>query len=141
MVKSKNESVLDLLISQRDENEYAKVESRMGIAVKIAKALKRKGMTQKELAEKLGKRPSEISKWLTGNHNFTHDTLFDIQTVLNIRLLDYEMENINEIVEIKPIEIKYKDNMNVTVCANMRIEIDKQIPYKHSKNNNRFYLS
>lgn len=88
MVKSKNESVLDLLISQRDENEYAKVESRMGIAVKIAKALKRKGMTQKELAEKLGKRPSEISKWLTGNHNFTHDTLFDIQTVLNIRLLD-----------------------------------------------------
>ena len=49
MVKSKNESVLDLLISQRDENEYAKVESRMGIAVKIAKALKRKGMTQKEL--------------------------------------------------------------------------------------------
>lgn len=81
MVKSKNESVLDLLISQRDENEYAKVESRMGIAVKIAKALERKGMTQKELAEKLGKRPSEISEWLTGNHNFTDDTLFLRQVI------------------------------------------------------------
>lgn len=81
MVESKNESVLDLLISQGDENEYAKVESRMGIAVKIANALKRKGMTQKELAEKLGKRPSEISEWLTGNHNFTHDTLFLRQVI------------------------------------------------------------
>lgn len=81
MVESKNESVLDLLISQRDENEYAKVESRMGITVKIAKALERKGMTQKELAEKLGKRPSEISKWLTGNHNFTDDTLFLRQVI------------------------------------------------------------
>ncbi len=81
MVKSKNESVLDLLISQRDENEYAEVEYRMGIAVKIAKALKRKGMTQKELAEKLGKRPSEISEWLTGNHNFTDDTLFLRQVI------------------------------------------------------------
>lgn len=81
MVESKNESVLDLLISQRDENEYAKVESRMGIAVKIAKALERKGMTQKELAEKLGKRPSEISEWLTGNHNFTDDTLFLRQVI------------------------------------------------------------
>ncbi|WP_300226747.1 helix-turn-helix transcriptional regulator [uncultured Bacteroides sp.] len=84
MVESKNESVLDLLISQRDENEYAKVESRMGIAVKIAKALERKGMTQKELAEKLGKRPSEISEWLTGNHNFTDDTLFLRQVIKSI---------------------------------------------------------
>lgn len=112
MVKSKNESVLDLLISQRDENEYAKVESRMGIAVKIAKALKRKGMTQKVLAEKLGKRPSEISKWLTGNHNFTHDTLFDIQTVLNIRLLDTEQKATDEIIRMEPVRMEYKDYKN-----------------------------
>ena len=112
MVKSKNESVLDLLISQRDENEYAKVESRMGIAVKIAKALKRKNMTQKELAEKLGKRPSEISKWLTGNHNFTHDTLFDVQNVLNIRLLDTELNPTDEIIRIAPVKMEYKEYKN-----------------------------
>ena len=84
----------------------------MGIAVKIAKALKRKGMTQKVLAEKLGKRPSEISKWLTGNHNFTHDTLFDIQTVLNIRLLDTEQKATDEIIRMEPVRMEYKDYKN-----------------------------
>lgn len=81
----------------------------MGIALKIAQALKNKGMNQKELADKLGKRPSEISKWLAGNHNFTHDTLFDIQTILDIRLLDTEMENTDDFIRIEPVRMEYKD--------------------------------
>lgn len=119
MSKAKKESVLDFLIAQRDENEYAKVVSRMGIALKIAQALKNKGMTQKELAEKPGKRPSEISKWLTGNHNFTHDTLFDIQTILNIRLLDAEMESVNEFIRIEPVRMEYKDKKSYVFPVSM----------------------
>ena len=52
------------------------------IAERIDSILKRKGMTQKELATKMGKRESEISKWLTGRHNFTTNTISRISSVL-----------------------------------------------------------
>ena len=41
------------------------------IVVRVHQLLKEKGITQKELAEQMGKTPSEISKWLSGEHNFT----------------------------------------------------------------------
>lgn len=40
-----------------------------------------------DLAKKFGKSPSEITKWLSGNHNFTVDTLIEIERVLDIKLL------------------------------------------------------
>ena len=52
------------------------------IADRIDCILKRKGMTQKELAAKMDKRESEISKWLTGRHNFTTNTISGISMAL-----------------------------------------------------------
>jgi ribosome-binding protein aMBF1 (putative translation factor) len=42
-----------------------------------------RNMSQKDLASKMGKRESEISRWLTGRHNFTTNTLADISLALN----------------------------------------------------------
>ena len=36
---------------------------------------KKKGLTKKEFADSIGKRPSEVTKWLSGQHNFTIRTL------------------------------------------------------------------
>lgn len=88
MSLSKKHAALESIVSMRDEREYAKVNSRMKLAVKIADALKEKNISQKKFAETLGKKPSEISKWLSGTHNFTHDTLVDIQSILGIELLN-----------------------------------------------------
>lgn len=52
------------------------------IADRIDVLLKRKGMTQRMLASQLGKNESEISKWLTGRHNFTTKTLARLSLVL-----------------------------------------------------------
>lgn len=59
-----------------------------GIAERISDALKEQGMTQKEFAEKLHKRESEVSKWLTGRHNFTVQTIAKIETALNRKIVD-----------------------------------------------------
>lgn len=83
-------NALDKIIAQRDEKEYQKVKSRMMIAAKIADAMKERGITQKQLAGMLGKKPSEISRLLTGNHNFSHDTLFEIQQAVGVKLLNAE---------------------------------------------------
>lgn len=37
--------------------------------------IKKKGMTKKEFADFIGKSPSEVTKWLSGQHNFTIRTL------------------------------------------------------------------
>ena len=75
MKTTKGNAFFDGLAASLDTKEYGRVKSRMCVAAKIADTLKRKGMTQKELARLLGKKPSEISRMLTGTMNLTHDTI------------------------------------------------------------------
>lgn len=64
-----------------------RVENRMFLAVKIADVLEKSKLKKKDLAKLLDKSPSEISKWLSGDHNFTIDTLSEIGSVLGVNLL------------------------------------------------------
>ena len=52
------------------------------IANKIDAILKKKGMTQKEFAKKMNKTEAEVSRWLSGTHNFTLKTIAKITAVL-----------------------------------------------------------
>lgn len=52
------------------------------ISERIHEILTKKGMTQKGLANILNKRESEVSKWLTGRHNFTVATIAKISKAL-----------------------------------------------------------
>ena len=83
---------LNELMDETDENEYKRTEKRMMLAARIDAAKRAKGWKNKDLAKVLGKKDSEISKWLSGTHNFTADTLSDLEEVLGIQLL-----NINSI--------------------------------------------
>lgn len=64
------------------EDTRAELEMSYAIADRIAEILKSKGLTQRDLAVMLGKRESEVSKWLTGRHNFTTNTIARIQLAL-----------------------------------------------------------
>lgn len=69
-------------LSKVSEKTRAEFNLSFEIADRIDAILKRKGMTQKDLANKMGKRESEISKWLTGRHNFTTNTIAGISSAL-----------------------------------------------------------
>ena len=60
------------------------------IAERLDATLREKGITQHELAIKLGKRDSEVSKWLTGRHNFTLSTIAKIETAIGRKLVKVE---------------------------------------------------
>jgi transcriptional regulator with XRE-family HTH domain len=45
------------------------------ISDRIDELMHERGLTKKQLADELGRRPSEITKWLSGQHNFTISTL------------------------------------------------------------------
>ena len=74
-------------LAQVSDRTRAEFNLSFEIADRIDAVLKHKGMSQKDLALKMGKRESEISKWLTGRHNFTTNTLADISLALNEQII------------------------------------------------------
>jgi transcriptional regulator with XRE-family HTH domain len=62
------------------------VRTRMQIAVNLDEALKAKGWKRTQLADALGVDNSLITKWLSGTHNSTTDTLVQLSMVLEVKL-------------------------------------------------------
>jgi ribosome-binding protein aMBF1 (putative translation factor) len=93
-------SLIDDLLDSIKPEEQEQTDCKMKLSAKIYAGLKAKGWKSLDLANALKlKSPSLVSKWLSGTHNFTVDTLADIQRALNIRLLDVElsvMQNIRD---------------------------------------------
>ncbi|NLH62523.1 MAG: helix-turn-helix transcriptional regulator [Ignavibacteriales bacterium] len=58
------------------------------LVVRINQLLREKNLSKKELAERMDKRPSEISKWLSGEHNFTLRSLAKLSAELGEPLLE-----------------------------------------------------
>lgn len=85
--RRKPSATLTKIMSSITEEDRRRTRDRMLIAVKIADALEAKKLSQKAFAELMSKSESEISEWLSGNRNFTVDTLSDISDCLGIRLL------------------------------------------------------
>jgi transcriptional regulator with XRE-family HTH domain len=84
--------------------DQAKTDAKMLIAAKIADAIEAKGWKHKDLLEALGKtNASVISKWLSGTHNFTVDTLVELEHALEIQILNLEEAHIR--METKTISI------------------------------------
>lgn len=57
-------------------------ETRLSFAIsnRLDALMKERGMNRKQLAEAIGKRPNEITRWLSGEHNFTIATLARLST-------------------------------------------------------------
>ncbi len=52
-------------------------ETRLSFAIsnRLDTLMHEKGLNKKQFAEALGKRPNEITRWLSGEHNFTIATI------------------------------------------------------------------
>ena len=94
MKSTTNDYFWDSFMSEVDEKEYKRAEKKMEVAALIYSTIQAKGMSQKEFAKLMGKKPSEISKWLSGTHNLTLDTISDIEDVLNIKIIQTEQDSL-----------------------------------------------
>ena len=96
---TKNTNLLDQLLDSVTPEEQHRTDNRMLIAAKLADALHEKNITQTQLAQMLGKHHSVITKWLSGTHNFTIDTLSDIENALGINLI--------QLIDNQPIIVEF----------------------------------
>jgi len=86
--KEKATGALARALKNRDQLALRQTENRMMLAAKIYDAMLARGMKQKDLAKAMGCTTSEISDWLSGDRNFTADTLSKFEVILNVRLFN-----------------------------------------------------
>jgi transcriptional regulator with XRE-family HTH domain len=68
------------------------VSRQMDFSVKVTDLIKLTGITQRGLAEKLGKKESFISRILSGNANPTLKTIVELELALGKDIIDFHME-------------------------------------------------
>ena len=74
-------------VSNVPEDVRLETDWSFAISDKIADALEEKGMTQKMFAKQIGKTETEVSRWLSGTHNFTLRTIAKISSVLGMNII------------------------------------------------------
>ncbi len=81
-----NSSKLQELLDEVTPLEMEQTKTKMLLAVRIEDFMRAKGWNKSQFAEKVGKNPSEITKWLSGTQNFTVDVLTEIASSLGVEL-------------------------------------------------------
>ncbi len=99
--------LIDDLLDSIDPVEQAKTDAKMLIAAKIADAMKAKGWRNNDLLKAVNKEnPSIITKWLSGTHNFTVDTLVELGNALDINLLNLSEPRAKVVIYYKSVSQK-----------------------------------
>ena len=91
----KTNKIMDEIRSSISPEMKMQMEMSVAIANRIYEILEARGMTQKDLAKRLGKTETEVSRWLSGTHNLTLATICKIFAALEtevVKVADYELE-------------------------------------------------
>jgi ribosome-binding protein aMBF1 (putative translation factor) len=111
------EQIKQMITPERREQSL----KRMLLAARIDDKLRERGLSNQEFAYMMGKKPSEISKWLSGTHNFTTETLWEIERVLHIQLVAGP---------VLPSREQELNEMKAFVAEEVMKAIDKYIAFK-----------
>lgn len=80
--------LFDRIVAETPPALKKQLDMSFAIADKLDATLKERGMTQKEFARMIGHTQAEVSRWLSGTHNFTLATLAKISVTLGVNLLE-----------------------------------------------------
>lgn len=133
---NKSSSILDKLESMSSAG-YKEVERRMCRAAQIADAMESQGLSKKQFADKMGKSPSQITKWLSGTHNFTDKTLNEISIALGVNLNCIEPTNKVYDIEVSSYsalsQYVQTGTCNIAVSRKLALTKSKWQPYSSNK--------
>lgn len=85
-------SILDQLLDERSLAETRKNKDKMFLAVRIADLIKERNLSKSAFAVLMDQKPSVVSKWLSGTHNYTLETLSEIAFKLGLSLAELMQE-------------------------------------------------
>jgi transcriptional regulator with XRE-family HTH domain len=88
------------------------VRKNLDISAQVYALLEQKGWSQKDFAQKLGKNESEVSKWLTGLHNITLQSIAKMEAVLEADIIVTPLEACEKYKTIEYITLTVSANSN-----------------------------
>ena len=68
-------SSFDNMLTSVPKDVQLEVDMEFAISNRINELMQKRGLSRLEFAQALGKRPCEVTKWLSGQHNFTIRTI------------------------------------------------------------------
>ena len=122
--------VLQRILDKTPKEVEIFVDKYADLVLRINQILREKGYTQKSLAEKLEKSPSEIHKWLNGDHNFTLRSIAKLEAELGEILLEVPVRK-----TITEFNSHYeKTTYTFTVFKNLTPRKEKVEDWKYATN-------
>lgn len=71
------------LIAAIPKEQKKQLDYSNDISDRLVAVMKERSISQRELARMTGKRPSEVTRWLSGQHNFTLATIAKLSVALD----------------------------------------------------------
>lgn len=68
-------SSFDNMLTSVPKDVQLEMDMEFAISNRINELMQKRGLSRLEFAQALGKRPCEVTKWLSGQHNFTIRTI------------------------------------------------------------------
>ena len=101
-----SDSLFDELLARVPKETSRHHDLLVEIGARIEEVIKRKGWSQADFAKAMGKKESEISRWLGGGQNFTIATIAKIESVLGEDILSVKryrkaVTGYNQMSEVK----------------------------------------
>lgn len=83
----KTNQIMDEIRQTMTPEMKKQVELSVGFANRVYEILDDKRMSQKDLAQLLGKTETEVSRWLSGTHNLTLATIAKVSVALKTDII------------------------------------------------------
>lgn len=104
-----NSASLQALFDELSPLEMEQTKVKMQLAARIEDYVNAKGWSKSEFATRVGKNPSEITKWFSGTQNFTIDVLSEISLSLGVPLI--------ALFERSRFDIVYRQEIALTLTS------------------------
>ena len=79
--------IFEKALQRLSPQKLSEIRLSVEIVERIDDLMQKHNINQKQLAQQLGKNPSEINKWLSGTHNFTLKTIIRMETLFGEPIL------------------------------------------------------
>jgi plasmid maintenance system antidote protein VapI len=111
---------------ERAENR-AWLKRSQGIAIKVLRTLREKGLSQKELAVALSVSPQQVNKIVKGGENLTLETISKLEVALAIQLI--------EVVKVQKYTDAHKETITYSTTTELVPDINSVIPVYEKQHN------
>jgi transcriptional regulator with XRE-family HTH domain len=86
----KNPNLLSKYVVMIDPTEREFVKLSLELAHRAKTYARANGITQKQIADRIGKEESEVSRWMSGMHNITLKNIARLNVALGYRLVRFD---------------------------------------------------